>query len=128
MSRSGDQDTNRFFDDFARMATGAVGAMSSFRQHLRQEIKSHLDRFLIELDLVPRSDFEIVEQMAKQARADNEDLKKRITALEAVIGAKENTPKAKDTAKKETKSATKTAAKTIKKTDKKTPAKKKASS
>lgn len=122
MPRFGDQDTNRFFDDFARMATGAVGAMSSFRQHLRQEIKSHVDRFLIELDLVPRSDFEIVEQMAKQARNDNEELKKRLAVLEAAAGVK---PKKAVQAKPQ--GAQKASAKTVKKNTKKTPAKKKAS-
>jgi BMFP domain-containing protein YqiC len=75
-------DNKQMFDDVARLATGAVGALSGFRQHLRQEIKTHLDRFLIELDLVPLSDFETVEQMAKQARADNAELKKRLDALE----------------------------------------------
>ena len=78
----------QIFDDFARLATGAVGAFSGFRQHLKDEIKTHLDRFLIELDLVPRSDFEIVEQMAKQARLDNDSLKKRVAALEAQLSAK----------------------------------------
>lgn len=76
----------QLFDDVARLATGAVGALSGFRQHLRQEIKTQLDRFLIELDLVPRSDFEIVEQMTKQARLDNESLKKRLADLEAKLG------------------------------------------
>jgi BMFP domain-containing protein YqiC len=122
MPRSGAHDSSRFFDDFARMATGAVGAMAGFREHLRQEIKSHLDRFLIELDLVPRSDFEIVEQMAKQARLDNEDLKKRIAALEA-----QNAP-AKNKTKDQTKNTSSAAkAKDKKTTQKKTPAKKKAS-
>ena len=89
MPRPGfNQDSGRFFDDMARLATGAVGAMSGFRQHLRQEIKTHLDRFLIELDLGPRSDFEVVEAMVKQARQDNESLKKRMAALEAQLSGK----------------------------------------
>jgi BMFP domain-containing protein YqiC len=100
MRRSAGSDNNRFFDDFARMATGAVGAMSGFREHLRQEIKTHLDRFLIELDLVPRSDFEIVEQMAKQARKENEDLKKRVAALEGVKTTKPKASAAKPVTKK----------------------------
>ena len=85
-------DNKQMFDDVARLATGAVGALSGFRQHLQQEIKSHLDRFLIELDLVPRSDFEIVEQMAKQARTENEALKKRLDALEGKNGTKTTKP------------------------------------
>ncbi|HEY1096076.1 MAG TPA: accessory factor UbiK family protein, partial [Alphaproteobacteria bacterium] len=106
--RSAGHDNGRFFDDFARMATGAVGAMAGFREHLRQEIKSHLDRFLIELDLVPRSDFEIVEQMAKQARKENEELKKRVAALEgkAAPKAKAKVAAAKPAAKKPVKKTT----------------------
>lgn len=108
-------DNKQFLDDFARLATGAVGALSGFRSHLKQEVKTHLDRFLIELDLVPRADFEIVEQMAKQARLENAALTKRIATLEAQLKptkpvAKKATTKVtkpvKTTAKPKTKKAT----------------------
>lgn len=103
----------QIFDDVARLATGAVGALSGFRQHLRQEIKSQLDRFLIELDLVPRSDFEAVEQMAKQARLDNESLNKRLADLEARLGgAKTAAAPVKKSPSSAGKSKTKPAAKT----------------
>lgn len=102
-------DNKQFLDDVARLATGAVGALSGFRTHIKQEVKSHLDRFLIELDLVPRADFEIVEQMAKQARLDNTALTKRVAALEAQLKPASKTSPAKAApAKAKAKTATKT--------------------
>ncbi len=73
---------NQFFDDLARVATGAVGAISGLRDQIRSEVKTHVNRFIVEMDFVPREDFDVVEAMAKKARLENEKLAKRITALE----------------------------------------------
>lgn len=94
---------NQFFDDMARMATGAVSAFQGFRQHIQGEVKSHINQFLAEMDFVPREDFEIVEAMVKKARSDNDKLLKRIEALEAKAGIKQSdtkAPKSKAKAKK----------------------------
>lgn len=107
---------NRFFDDMAKMATGAVGALSGVRQQIEKEIRSQMNRFIIEMDFVPREDFEIVESMAREARLQNVQLEKRIAQLEQKLGvsnksvAKKTAPKAK--AKKAAPSKTK---KTVKK-------------
>lgn len=87
--------TGQFFDDLARVATGAVGAMSGLREHIRDEVKTHVNRFIIEMDFVPREDFEVVEALAKEARLQNKKLEARIVALE-----KQATPAKKKTAKK----------------------------
>ena len=85
---------NQFFDDMARMATGAVSAFQGFRQHIQGEVKSHINQFLAEMDFVPREDFEIVEAMAKKARSDHDKLLKRVEALEAKVGIKQSDAKA----------------------------------
>lgn len=98
----------QFFDEMAKLATGAVSAFQGFREHIQGEVKSHMNKFVAEMDFVPREDFEIVEAMAKKARNENESLKKRVEALEKKLGAtakkapaKKATPKtAKKTAKK----------------------------
>lgn len=77
---------NQFFEDMTRMASGAVGALSGFREHMEQEMRSYAARFAREMDFVPREEFEIVEAMAKKAREENEALKKRIEALEKQQG------------------------------------------
>jgi BMFP domain-containing protein YqiC len=54
-----------FLDDLARMATGAVGALAGVREQIKAEVKSHVNQLLMQLDFVPREDFERVEAMAK---------------------------------------------------------------
>ena len=45
--------------------------------------KSQAERFLNEMDIVKREEFEAVKEMARLAREENEQLKARIAALEA---------------------------------------------
>ncbi len=96
--------TSQFFDDLARVATGAVGAMSGLREHIRDEVKTHINRFIVEMDFVPREDFEVVEAMAKEARAQNKKLEARVAALEKL--AKPQAKKQKTTTRKTTKKKT----------------------
>lgn len=105
---------SQFFDDIARVATGAVGAMSGLREHIRDEVKTHVNRFIIEMDFVPREDFEVVEAMAKEARLQNKKLEARIAKLE-----KQAKPATKKTAPKKKVPANKTTRKTTSKTKKK---------
>lgn len=78
----------RFFDDLAKVATGAVGALSGLREQIHAEIRAQINRLIVEMDFVPREDFEIVEDMAREARLANQKLEKRIVALEAQLNGK----------------------------------------
>lgn len=79
---------NSFFDELAKAATGAVGAMANFRSQIQSEIKTQLNRFLGEMDLVTRDEYEIVEEMARAARLENTKLAARIAELEKKAGIK----------------------------------------
>lgn len=52
---------NKFFDDMARMAGGAVNMLSGLQQQIREDVKSRIDEMAAKLDLVPREDLERVE-------------------------------------------------------------------
>lgn len=114
---------NKFFDEFAKMATGAVSAFAGLREQIHTEIKTQVNRFIVEMDFVPREDFEIVEAMAREARLQNEKLTARLAEIEAHLGLKKSVPvtQAKKTAVKKTakKVAKKSSAKTVKKQAKK---------
>ena len=43
---------------------------------------------LADMDMVPREEFEVVREMARTAREENEELKKRLEALEAKLAEK----------------------------------------
>ena len=77
------QSQNRFFDDFARVAAGALGALSGVKSEVESRLREQLERVLAGMDLVSRDEFEAVKAMAAKARAEQEDLAKRVEALEA---------------------------------------------
>jgi BMFP domain-containing protein YqiC len=80
------QSQNRLFDDIARVAAGAVGALSGVRGEVESRIRDQLERLLAGMDLVSREEFEAVKAMAAKARAEQEILQRRLDALEAGQG------------------------------------------
>src|SRR5580692_6968781 len=85
------QTTNRFFDEMARLMNDAAGAAQGMRREFETLFRSQAERFLRDLDMVKREDFEAVKEMARLAREENEALKVRVAALEAAV-AKTDTP------------------------------------
>ena len=82
------QTDNRLLDDIARVAGGAFGTLAGIRNEVETLVKQRLERFLADLDHVPREEFEAVRAMAEKARLEQEALAKRVTALEAQLAAK----------------------------------------
>ena len=79
------QTTNRFLDEFAKLMTDAAGAADGLRKEAETLFKSQGEKFLAEMDVVRREEFEAVKAMAAKAREENEKLEARIAALEAQI-------------------------------------------
>ena len=63
--------------------TNAMGVAQGAREEAENAIRSWMDRWLADRDLVTREEFEAVREMARKAREENEALKARIEALEA---------------------------------------------
>ncbi|HEX3883638.1 MAG TPA: accessory factor UbiK family protein [Stellaceae bacterium] len=76
------QSQNRLFDDIARVAASAVGALSGVRGEVESRIRDQLERLLAGMDLVSREEFEAVKAMAAKAREEQEILQRRLDALE----------------------------------------------
>ena len=83
------QTENRFFDDLARVASGAFGAVAGLRSEAETLVKQRFERLLTDMDLVRREEFEAVKAMAARARGEQEDLAIRVAALEAQLRALE---------------------------------------
>jgi BMFP domain-containing protein YqiC len=77
------QSQNRIFDDLARVAAGAMSTLSGVRSEVESRLREQLERVLAGMDLVSREEFEAVKAMAAKARAEQEDLQKRVAQLEA---------------------------------------------
>jgi hypothetical protein len=79
------QSSSRLFDEFAKLMTDAAGVAQGVRREAETVVRSQFERFVGDMDLVKREDFEVVREMASRARAENEELKARVAALEAKL-------------------------------------------
>ncbi|OKO71641.1 hypothetical protein AC629_39070 [Bradyrhizobium sp. NAS80.1] len=80
------QTSNRFFDEIGRLMNDAAGAAQGVKREFDTVMRTQLEKFLRDMDLVKREEFEAVKDMARLAREENEALKARIAALEAKLG------------------------------------------
>jgi BMFP domain-containing protein YqiC len=83
------QTTNRFFDEVARLMNDAAGVAQGVRREFETLFRTQAERWLRDLDLVKREEFEAVKDMARIAREENEALKVRVAALEAAVAARD---------------------------------------
>jgi BMFP domain-containing protein YqiC len=79
------QTQSSVFDDLARLMTGAMGMAQGMNEEAKGFMRAQADRFVAEMDLVGRDEFEAVKQLAADARAEADDLKARVAALEALL-------------------------------------------
>ena len=77
------QTTNRFFDEVGRLMNDAAGVAQGVRREFETLFRNQAERFLRDLDVVKREEFEAVKEMARIAREESEALKARLAALEA---------------------------------------------
>lgn len=90
------QTSNRFFDDLAKVANSAVSTLAGIKGEIEAMVSQRLERFLADMDVVPRDEFEAIKAVAVKARAEQEKLERRVARLEAGRAAK---PAAKSRAK-----------------------------
>ena len=79
------QTQSSVFDDLAKLLTGAMGMAQGAGAEAKSFMRAQADRFVAEMDLVSRDDFEAVKELAAQARAEADALKARVEALEAKL-------------------------------------------
>ena len=77
------QSRSKVFDDLSQLMTNAMGVAQGARDEAQTAMKSMMERWLADRDLVTREEFDAVRTMALKAREENEALKSRIAALEA---------------------------------------------
>ncbi|MDE7548015.1 accessory factor UbiK family protein [Acetobacter fabarum] len=82
-------DKPRFFDDLAGVAGGAVSALTGVREEMNAIIRSRVDEVLTSLQVVRREEFEVMRELAAQARIGQEEAERRLAALETRVNALE---------------------------------------
>ena len=77
---------NKLFDEFAKLMTDAAGVAQGVRSEAETAIRAQLERFMGDMDLVTRDEFEAVKAMAAAARDENDKLAARLAVLEEKLG------------------------------------------
>lgn len=75
-------DRPRFLDDLAGVAGGAVSALTGVREEIHAIVRSRVDEVLTTLQVVRREEFEVMRELAAQARIGQEEAERRLNALE----------------------------------------------
>jgi BMFP domain-containing protein YqiC len=76
------QTRNKLLDDLAQLMQNALGVAQGARVEAETAMKSLIDRWLADRNLVTREEFDAVRAMAQKAREENDALRARIDALE----------------------------------------------
>lgn len=77
------QTSNRLLDEFAKLMTDAAGVAQGVRREVETAVRGQAERFMGDMNIVAREEFDAVRDMAVKAREENEALKLRVAALEA---------------------------------------------
>jgi BMFP domain-containing protein YqiC len=83
------QTDNRFLDDLAKVASGALGSVTGVKHEVEVRIQQQLERLLARMNLVPREEFDAMKAVAQAAREAQIKLEARVVALEARLAAED---------------------------------------
>lgn len=75
----------KVLDDLARVAGGTISALSGLNTQIKGDIRARIDEAATRMNLVPREDFEKLEAMLTKAREEQEQLARRVEALEQAL-------------------------------------------
>lgn len=80
------QTTGKLFDEMARLVNDAAGVAQGVRREAETAMRAQMERFLRDMDLVKREEFDVMKDMVAEARLENERLAARLAELEARVG------------------------------------------
>jgi BMFP domain-containing protein YqiC len=87
------QSENRLFDDFVKVMNGAAGTLAGMTREAEGAFRERMREWIGGLDMIGRDEFEAVKAIAVAAREENQGLKARIDALEAIAKPAATKPK-----------------------------------
>jgi BMFP domain-containing protein YqiC len=72
---------SRFFDEIGRMMNGAAGAADGLRREVETLVRSQAERFVADMDLVKREDFDALREQVQLQDAEIKALRTELAAL-----------------------------------------------
>jgi len=79
------QKDSKFFDDLARMASGAAGTFTDLKREVEGMVMDKMEKIMARMNLVRREEFEVVRSLAETARAEQEKLTRKLAQLEKAL-------------------------------------------
>lgn len=76
------QKDNKFFEDMAKMASGAAGNFMEMGREMENMMHAQVEKMLSKMNLVTREEFDTALGMLAKSREEQEELKKRLDKLE----------------------------------------------
>jgi len=76
---------SRFFDEIGRMMNGAAGAADGLRREVETLVRSQAERFVADMDLVKREDFDALRE---QVQLQDGEIKALRAEIESLKGTK----------------------------------------
>lgn len=76
------QKDNKFFEDMAKMAQGAAGSLLSYGREIEEMINVRLEKFMQKMNFSTREEMDTALAMLTKIREEQENIKKRLDALE----------------------------------------------
>ncbi|MDB5528977.1 BMFP domain-containing protein YqiC [Devosia sp. UYZn731] len=75
--------SSRIFDDIGRVMNEAAGVAGGVRREVETAVKSQAQRFVADMDLVKREDFDALRELVQVQGEEIDALRKEIAALSA---------------------------------------------
>ena len=80
--------SSRIFDDIGRVMNEAAGVAGGVRREVETAVKSQAQRFVADMDLVKREDFDALRELVQVQGEEIDALRKEIAALSAKLKTK----------------------------------------
>jgi BMFP domain-containing protein YqiC len=73
--------SNRIFDDLGRLMNEAAGVADGVRREVETVVKSQAERFVADMDLVKREDFDVLRELVQAQGEEIAALRKELAGL-----------------------------------------------
>jgi len=73
--------TSRIFDDIGRLMNDAAGVADGVRREVETAVKAQAERFVADMDLVKREDFDALRDLVQVQGEEIAQLRRELTAL-----------------------------------------------
>ena len=79
--------SNRLFDDLGRLVNGAAGVADGVRREVETAVRSQAERFVVDMDLVKREDFDALRELVQIQGEEIARLRSELALLQGTAAA-----------------------------------------